>query len=104
MAAFTALALLSACSTSDDGEPPACPVSRSGGVDIVPSGVRPCVLYGSGGKAAADQDSGRAAIPGGAAKQSKAPAAPKVPLVKAPAPKAPAAPAPKAPAPAPRIR
>ncbi|MEU1221319.1 hypothetical protein [Streptomyces microflavus] len=104
MAAFTALALLAACGSGGESDTtlPSCPVSRTGLVDMVPSGPRPCVLYStsnktSGGTAA---DPGPA-IPGGAAKTPKGgmkvPKAPEVKRPAAPAPKAPAAPAPKPP-------
>ncbi|MGW7090023.1 hypothetical protein ACWGH2_41940 [Streptomyces sp. NPDC054871] len=79
----------------DDDSPPRCPVSRSGAVDVVAGGVRPCVLYGAGHGAATGK-------PGGSAKDKtptgKQPGA-KAPEARKPAPKAPAA-NPKAPAPA----
>ncbi|MFD3815184.1 hypothetical protein ACFWRZ_08960 [Streptomyces rubiginosohelvolus] len=92
MAAFTALALLAACGDGRDDSTstlPSCPVSRTGLVDMVPSGPRPCVLHGTG-----SQTGGGPAIPGGGtAKTPKG----DVKVPKAPAPKVPAAPAPKPP-------
>lgn len=109
--AFVALFAVVA-SGGDDDSPPRCPVSRSGAVDMVPGGPRPCVLYGAGhgvatGTGTHHQGGGQSAAtskPGGSTngktptgKQpgAKVPAAPKAPA--APAPKAPAAPAVRAP-------
>lgn len=74
-----------------DDDPPRCPVSRSGAVDMVPSGVRPCVLYGYGPGVATGNDNGyqhsgttprpRATV--------KGPGAPKAPAAKPAAPAAP---------------
>ncbi|MET9528191.1 hypothetical protein [Streptomyces coeruleorubidus] len=107
-AVFTFVLLFVLASLSDDDTPPSCPASRSGGVDMVVSGPRPCVLHRPGTGAAPGTDSGHVTAPGssgrtttpgkapgGTVKQPKAPAAPKAPAVKvpaAPAPKAPAAP------------
>ncbi|MFD9248308.1 hypothetical protein [Streptomyces bottropensis] len=106
-AVFTFVLLFVLASLSDDDTPPSCPVARSGAVDMVPGGPRPCVLYAPA-RAGVDVGTGHTSVPGsskkttspgkstgGAAKQPKVPAAPKAPAVKvpaAPAPKAPAAP------------
>jgi hypothetical protein len=103
MVAFSALFTLALIG---DDDLPSCPTSRTGSVDLVPSGVRPCVLNGpavavapgigtgSGHTSTSTGSSGKnTGGSSGTVKQPKAPAAPKVPA----APKAPAAPAPKAP-------
>lgn len=94
--AFSALLALSACGSSS---PPSCPVSRSGAVDIVAGGPRPCVLHGRSTTAVAPgTDTGRHGRPGGSGKA----AGPGKPLGGGAAkqqPKVPAAPAPKVPAP-----
>ncbi|MFF4276195.1 hypothetical protein [Streptomyces sp. NPDC001536] len=101
--AFTVLFTLS--QLGDDL--PSCPTSRTGSVDIVPSGVRPCVLNGPAAAVAPGIDTGsghtststgsssgkKPNTSSGTAKQPKTPTAPKAPVV----PKAPAAPAQKAP-------
>ncbi|MFC8640089.1 hypothetical protein ACFUC2_04935 [[Kitasatospora] papulosa] len=99
-AALCTFALLLSVSllTDDDDSLPSCPASRTGTVDIVASGARPCVLHGPHGTGAAPgRGTGHVTVPGSSgktastAKQPKAPAA-KAPTVKAPAVKAPAAP------------
>ncbi|MEV0487290.1 hypothetical protein AB0I69_42660 [Streptomyces sp. NPDC050508] len=42
------MALFVVMLSSGDDSPPRCPVSRTGAVDLVPGGPRPCVLYGAG--------------------------------------------------------
>ncbi|AXI91369.1 hypothetical protein SAM9427_37010 (plasmid) [Streptomyces sp. ETH9427] len=76
------IALLAALQTGDDDGMPRCPASRTGSVDLVPSGARPCVLYGA--------DSVPAALPGTRKRPAvrpgvKAPAEPKAVRPKAPA-------------------
>lgn len=103
-ALFTFVLLFSlALLTDDDDSLPSCPASRSGAVDIVASGARPCVLHAPAGAGAAPGvGTGHATVPGGSgkktspakssgsvAKQPKAPAAPKAPAPKAPAMKVP---------------
>ncbi|MBG7704856.1 hypothetical protein HCJ76_44045 [Streptomyces sp. MC1] len=85
-----------------DDDPPHCPVSHSGAVDMVPSGIRPCVLYGSGTGVATGygyQHGGTShsgTSHSGSTPRSrstvKAPGAPKAPAVKVPAAPKPAAP------------
>ncbi|MGW0757111.1 hypothetical protein ACWD1Y_11585 [Streptomyces sp. NPDC002814] len=105
---FTFVFLFALAQLSEPDSPPSCPASRSGGVDIVASGPRPCVLHAPAGAGVAPgTDTGHVIVPGssgkttapgkvpgGSVKQPKVPAAPKAPPVKVPA-----APAPKAPAP-----
>lgn len=93
--AFTALSLLAACGADDDQIPP-CPVSRSGAVDMVPNGPRPCVLGNAqqgaatssgghshdGGRQAAKEKTGGSAK--GKAPVGKQPSAPKAPAPAAP--------------------
>jgi hypothetical protein len=108
-ALFTFVLLFSLTLLSEDDGPPRCPASRTGTVDIVTTGPRPCILHAPAGVssgAVPGPDAGHATVPGrsgkttapgksgGVGKQPKTPAAPKAPA--APAPKAPA-PAPKAP-------
>ncbi|MEU9925081.1 hypothetical protein AB0H51_28000 [Streptomyces griseoluteus] len=94
------LIVLFAVVQGDDDDPPRCPVSHSGAVDLVPSGVRPCLLYGSGTGVATGyghgyQHSGTSHTGSTPRPRStvKAPGAPKAPAVKAPAAPKPAAPA-----------
>ncbi|MER7937857.1 MULTISPECIES: hypothetical protein [unclassified Streptomyces] len=82
----------------EDDSMPYCPVSHTGSVDLVPNGVRPCVLprAGSGAAAVPYPDTGTGSMPPGRITPRpgvKVPAAPKAPAARAPAaPKAPAAP------------
>ncbi|RSS86997.1 hypothetical protein EF903_17960 [Streptomyces sp. WAC05292] len=106
LAVFTALLALALVSDADGH--PACPTSRSGALDIVPAGVRPCVLYGRSPAAVAPEGG---TAPGAAPrlnttndrKQPTAPKAPVAPKTLAP-PKAPAPAAPRPPAPAVKVR
>jgi hypothetical protein len=106
-AVFTFVLLFALGTLSQPDTPPSCPASRSGGVDIVSSGPRPCVLHTSAGSGAAPGSDGHATasggsgkVSGGTVKQPKTPSAPKAPA----APKIPAAPAPKVAAPPPPVR
>lgn len=74
--------LLTGCSSDADTSLPSCPVSHGAAVDMVPSGARPCVLYGAGkssgqqsGSGARQKGTSPASKPGKAAKR---PAAPKL--------------------------
>jgi hypothetical protein len=98
-----ALALLIAliALVQEDADPPQCPVSHTGSVDLVPSGVRPCVLYGRGAAPGPDYGmpagtgTGSVSRPGSGRKQTAGPRpAAKPPVVKHPA----------APKPAPPVR
>lgn len=90
------ITLLSVTMADTDDGPPRCPASRSGAVDLVPPGVRPCVLYGAGSGVTTDYDShtGSTPRPGSTGNQTSAPK-------QTTGPKVPAAPKPAAPAPRP---
>jgi hypothetical protein len=100
------IALFSVVMTDTDDDLPRCPVSHAGSVDLVPSGVRPCALFGSGSGSASGSGytpgygshTGTTPRPGSTVKQPAA----KVPAAKVPA--APKQPAPKVLAPPPARR
>jgi hypothetical protein len=106
------IALFSLVQTDTDDHAPRCPVTRAGGYDMVPSGIRPCLLYGTSSAVSGsgyNSHTGTAPHTGSTSlphSSAKTPAAPKAPARKVPsAPKAAApkpAPAPKAPA-APKV-
>lgn len=70
IAAVVAFSVLFALTMlGDDDGPPTCPVSRTGGVDLVPSGARPCILYGSSSAVSgSNSGSGHSGIPRGSEK------------------------------------
>ncbi|MGC4950972.1 hypothetical protein ACLQ2N_32870 [Streptomyces sp. DT224] len=87
--------LFSVALLNGDDDPPTCPASRSGVVDIVSSGPRPCILRGGAAAVApgAGSGAGQATVPGTARKttgQGKGPTGAAKPQRKAPAVKAPA--------------
>ncbi|KIF05162.1 hypothetical protein PL81_14615 [Streptomyces sp. RSD-27] len=90
---------------SGDDDLPACPASRSSGMDIVVAGPRPCVLHGlttaRGGAAetAPAGQNGGGQGPGSEKQQTTPKAPPRKELAPPKAPPAPAAPRPAAPAP-----
>ncbi|MET8537595.1 hypothetical protein ABZV67_38955 [Streptomyces sp. NPDC005065] len=111
------VALFNMAATDDDHDgrsTPRCQAVAAEGGDFVPTGQRPCTLYGSGqgaaatGTTVAQPPSGRSSTsePGTTAKRPAAPMAKapgaKAPSVKQPAPRAPAAP-PKVPGAPPRV-
>ncbi|MCX4677657.1 hypothetical protein OG413_20510 [Streptomyces sp. NBC_01433] len=98
-ATATATALLLTGCSGDTPSTPACRTVHSKAGDLVPPGVRPCVVYGSGTRPADGGTAGHNVPAGSSGSRTpattkppatpKAPTMPKAPAVKAPAVKAP---------------